>query len=98
MEHGTFAGAGNPRANLPRKNQDLIIEILALIIIGLPSIFFFIQFLLFASMFSQIVFLLIIFAGKRSPLLPQHSDLLLDFSGILAVRLMIQTSARPKQD
>lgn len=95
MEHGTFAGAGNPRANLPRKNQDLIIEILSLIIIGLPSIYFFIQFLLSASMFSQIIFLLIIFAGKSNP---QHFDLSFDFSGIIAVRLMIQTSARPNQD
>lgn len=97
MKHGTFAGAGNPRAHLPRKNQDLIIEILSLIIIGLPSIYFLIQFLLYASMFSQMIFLLIIFAGKRKSLLI-HSDPSFDLSGILAVRLMIQTSTRPKQD
>jgi hypothetical protein len=65
MQHGTFDGAGNPRANLKRKKQDLIIELICLILIGLPSIYFFIKFLLFASLFSQIIFLLIVLAGIK---------------------------------
>jgi hypothetical protein len=65
LQHGTFDGAGNPRAtNLKRKKQDLIIELICLIIIGLPSIYFCIKFLLVASLFSQMLFLLIALAGK----------------------------------
>jgi hypothetical protein len=68
VQHGTFDGAGNPRINLKRKKQDLIIEIICLIIIGLPSIYFLMKFLFFASLFSQIIFLLIVLAGNFLPL------------------------------
>lgn len=57
--NGTFEGAGNPRAiGLKRRSHDLIIELLCLILIGLPSIYLFIKFILFASFFIQITFLL----------------------------------------
>ncbi|CAF3362079.1 unnamed protein product [Rotaria socialis] len=79
LQHGTFEGAGNPKAiDLKRKKQDLIIEISCLIIIGLPSIYLLIKFLLFGSILSQIIFLFIVMAG------------------FVGVRLMVQTSARPK--
>ncbi|CAF2924638.1 unnamed protein product [Rotaria sp. Silwood2] len=65
VQHGTFDGAGNPKASdLKRRKQDLIIELSCLILIGLPSIYLFIQFLLFGSLFSQIIFLCIVMAGN----------------------------------
>ncbi|CAF2451074.1 unnamed protein product [Rotaria sp. Silwood2] len=65
VQHGTFDGAGNPKApDLKRRKQDLIIELSCLILIGLPSIYLFIQFLLFGSLFSQIIFLCIVMAGN----------------------------------
>ncbi|UJR16396.1 hypothetical protein I4U23_003299 [Adineta vaga] len=64
VQHGTFDGAGNPKAtNLHRRKQDLIIELCCLIFIGLPSIYLFIKFLLTASIFSQLIFFLIVIAG-----------------------------------
>lgn len=61
VQHGTFDGAGNPRAtDLGRKKQDLIIEIICLVLIGLPSIYLFIKFLLFSSIYSQIIFLFVV--------------------------------------
>ncbi|CAF0967516.1 unnamed protein product [Rotaria sordida] len=64
VQHGTFDGAGNPKAlDLKRRKQDLIIELSCLILIGLPSIYLFILFLLYGSLCSQIIFLFIIMAG-----------------------------------
>ncbi|CAF1153068.1 unnamed protein product, partial [Adineta ricciae] len=64
VQHGTFAGAGNPKAtNLPRRKQDLIIELLCLIFIGLPSTYFLTKFLISATILLQISFLLIVIAG-----------------------------------
>ncbi|CAF1314506.1 unnamed protein product [Adineta steineri] len=64
VQHGTFDGAGNPKAvNLKRKKQDLIIELACLLLIGLPSIYLSIKFLLFASIFTQIIFFIIGIAG-----------------------------------
>jgi len=70
LRHDTFAGAGNPVArDLGRKIQDLIIEIVCLIVIGLPSLYYFIKFLLTASVRSQIILIIIVMAailGVRS--------------------------------
>ncbi|CAF0837496.1 unnamed protein product [Rotaria sp. Silwood1] len=64
VQHGTFDGAGNPKSSdFKRRKQDLIIELSCLILIGLPSIYLFIQFLLFGSLFSQIIFLCIVIGG-----------------------------------
>jgi hypothetical protein len=99
VQHGTFDGAGNPRINLKRKKQDLIIEIICLIIIGLPSIYFLMKFLFFASLFSQIIFLFIVLAGNfLLPLYTSESMHCSSYLGTFGVRLMIQTSSRPKQE
>lgn len=67
LQHGTFAGAGNPKTNdLNRTKQDLIIEILCLILIGLPSIYLFIQFLLYSSIWSKLILLIIAIAGNKN--------------------------------
>jgi len=70
VQHGTFEGAGNPKAtDFKRRKQDLIIEIACLVIIGLPSIYLFMKFLLFGSIWLQIIFLLVVLAavlGVRS--------------------------------
>jgi len=64
LRHGTFAGAGNPVAtNLGRKIQDLVIEIVCICIVGLPSLYFMIKFLLTASLRLQLVFLIFVLAG-----------------------------------
>ena len=65
VQHGTFDGAGNPKAtDFKRKNQDLIIALCCLVLIGVPTVYLFIQYLLFASLFWHIIFLLIVIAGK----------------------------------
>lgn len=65
VQHGTFEGAGNPKAtDLKRSNQDLIIELSSLILIGLPSIYFLIQFLLYGSLFAKIIFVGIVMIGN----------------------------------
>ena len=64
-QHGTFEGAGNPRAtSLTRKKQDLIIELICLLLFGLPSIYFFIKFILCGSLFTQMIFVFVVMAGK----------------------------------
>ncbi|CAF2961015.1 unnamed protein product, partial [Rotaria sp. Silwood2] len=60
VQHNTFEGNGLPRIEIPRNYYDLLIQLGWTIIIGIPSIIYFFQFLWTSSLLAQIIFVIII--------------------------------------
>ncbi len=65
VEHGTFEGNGLPRIEIARNSYDLLIVVGWTIIIGIPSIIYFFQFLRTSSFLAQLILVIIIFIGKK---------------------------------
>ncbi len=66
VHHDTFAGNGLPRVEIPRNYTDLFIQLAWILIIGIPSIIFLLQFLWTSSIFVQLIFVMLIFLGKSN--------------------------------
>ncbi len=64
VRHNTFEGNGLQRIEIPRNYYDLIIELAWMIIIGIPSIIYLIQFLWTSSFLAQMIFVIVIALGK----------------------------------
>ncbi|CAF4227221.1 unnamed protein product [Rotaria magnacalcarata] len=64
-QHGTFAGNGLPRVEISRNYYDLLIELGWVVIIGMPSIIYFFQFLWTSSILAKFIFVIIISIGKK---------------------------------
>jgi hypothetical protein len=65
VQHGTFEGNGLPRAETPRNFYDLFIVLGWVIIIGIPSIIYFLHFLWTSSFLAQLILIVIICIGKK---------------------------------
>lgn len=74
--HDTFEGHGLTRIELPRKYFDLIIELTWILIIGVPSIYYFLQFLWTSSLLAQIIVGVLVILGKQTLFLPMKHSLL----------------------
>ncbi|CAF3249312.1 unnamed protein product [Rotaria socialis] len=59
-QHGTFEGNGLPRLETSRNYYDLLIELGWIMIIGIPSIIYFFQFLWTSSILAKFIFVIII--------------------------------------
>ena len=64
-KHGTFEGNGIPRVDIPRNYNDLLILLGWVIIIGIPSVIYFVQFLWTSSLWAQLILGLIIGLSKN---------------------------------
>ncbi|CAF0812380.1 unnamed protein product, partial [Didymodactylos carnosus] len=62
VQNGTFNGLGLQKVEVKRNYQDLIIELVWVIIIGAPSIYYLFLFLLTSSFLAQLIFLSLTFA------------------------------------
>ena len=65
IKHGTFVGNGLPRVEIPRNYSDLFILLGWVMIIGIPSIIYFFQFLWTSSLQAQLILAVIICIGKE---------------------------------
>jgi hypothetical protein len=72
-QHGTFEGNGIPRVDVPRNYNDLLILLGWVIIIGIPSVIYFFQFLRTSSLWAQLILAIIIGISKNVPLSSIHS-------------------------
>ncbi|UJR37542.1 hypothetical protein I4U23_030244 [Adineta vaga] len=63
LRHDTFDGLGVPKVPLNRSYTDIAVEIFWLIVIGIPSLKWFIQFLLVSTWSAKIIFALVILIG-----------------------------------
>ena len=61
VRNDSFVGLGPPPFALKRNRSDLFISIFFFLLTGIPSVLWFVQFLLFSSLFSKGVFLLCAF-------------------------------------
>ena len=55
VRHNTFEGHGLRRIVIPRNYWDLIIELIWIVIIGVPSIYYLFQFLWTSSLLAQLI-------------------------------------------
>ena len=62
--HDTFDGKGLPRTVIPRNKQDLFIVLGWFTVIGIPSIIYFVKFLLTSSLVSQLILIVFLCIGK----------------------------------
>ena len=62
--HNTFEGHSLQRIEIPRNYYDLIIQIFWMIIIGVPSIIYLVNFLWTSTFLAQMIFVIIIALGK----------------------------------
>ncbi|CAF4358381.1 unnamed protein product, partial [Rotaria sp. Silwood2] len=60
VQHDNFDGLGVPEVSVVQNYSDLLIEIFWLVIIGIPSLIWFIKFILHSTLFGKIIFTLII--------------------------------------
>jgi hypothetical protein len=65
VRHDTFEGNGLQRIEIPRNYYDLFIELAWMLIIGVPSIIYLLKFLWTSSFLAQIIFVILIFLGKK---------------------------------
>lgn len=63
-KNDTFEGKGLPRYEIPRNYSDLMVVLGWMVVIGVPSIIYFIKFILTSSIFSIIVLLVGLLAGN----------------------------------
>lgn len=64
-QHGTFEGRGLPKVETSRNYYDLLIELGWIVVIGIPSIIYFLQFLWTSSILAKFIFLIIVIIGKN---------------------------------
>lgn len=60
VKHDHFDGLGLPEVPIARNYSDALIEMFWLVVIGLPSLIWFIKFILNSTLFAKIIFGLII--------------------------------------
>ncbi|CAF4182815.1 unnamed protein product, partial [Adineta steineri] len=63
VQNDTFDGLGLPKVTLNRTYYDILIECFWLVIIGVPSLKWFLQFLLVSTWFAKMMFVLVIILG-----------------------------------
>lgn len=66
LRHGTFEGNGLARVEVPRNKDDLLIVLGWMLLIGVPSIFYFCRFLWTSSLVAQLLVLLVVGLGKNA--------------------------------
>ena len=66
VRHNTFEGNGLERIEIPRNYIDLIIELVWILIIGVPSIYYFLRFLWTSSFLAQMIVAIVIILGKQT--------------------------------
>ena len=56
VRHDTFDGLGLPRVPIARNLSDLCVVLFWLLVIGVPSLFWFVQFVLNSSFYGKVIF------------------------------------------
>lgn len=80
VNHGTFEGRGLPRTEIARNYYDLLIELSWMLIIGVPSLIYLLNFLWTSSFLAQLVVILLICLGKKRTIRTHRNNRTLYFS------------------
>ena len=76
VRHNTFEGRGLERIEIPWNYHDLLIQLVWMVIIGIPSIIYLFQFLWTSSFLAQMIFGILIILGKNEFLNAKEIDML----------------------
>ena len=64
VEHGTFAGRDLPCIEVQRNYYDLIIELVWMLVLGVPSVVYLFRFMWTSSLLAQVIFLILLCCGE----------------------------------